>query len=185
MVDPIAAWHEEHAYFRRLLRLLRKELDVFHAGGDPNYALMQDVVSYLRDYGDRCHHPREDVAFERLARHCPDLELVLARLQQEHRVIAHAGEALLAHITSALEGVIQPREQLQAAAATYLVYYENHIGSEENAVLPRAARHLTAEDWQAVRTAVPGVADPLFGPDPQQRFRQLRHQIEQEAAAQP
>lgn len=182
MVDPIVAWREEHEYFARLLHLLQKQVDVFHSGGEPKYALMQDILWYLCEYSDQVHHPREDVAFERLARHCPDLALVVARLRQEHRVIAHAGATLLARIESVLEGAILPREQLEAAAATYLIYYQNHIRTEENAILPRASEHLTAEDWQAVR-AVPAMPDPLFGPDPQGRFRELRRQIAQEAAA--
>jgi hemerythrin-like domain-containing protein len=183
VVDPIAPWRAEHEYFARLLQLLQKQVDVFHAGGEPKYALMQDIVSYLREYSDRFHHPREDVAFERLARHCPDLALVLARLRQEHRVIAHAGATLLAHIESVLEGAILPREQLEAAAATYLIYYQNHIRTEETAILARASQHLTADDWEAVHTAVPISPDPLFGADPQDRFRELRRQIAQEAAA--
>lgn len=182
VIDPVAAWREEHAYFSRLLQLLRGQLDVLHRDGEPNYALMQDVVSYLREYGDRVHHPREDVAFARLTRYCPEVELVLARLQQEHRVIAHAGEALSGLIGSALEGNIVPRQQIEAAAATYLVYYENHIQTEDTMILPRAGRHLTADDWEAVRAAAPAVADPLFGPNPQQRFRELRRRIAQEAA---
>ena len=52
MVDPVAPWREEHEYFVRLLRLLQKQVDVFHAGVEPNYALMQDIVSYLRGYSD-------------------------------------------------------------------------------------------------------------------------------------
>jgi hemerythrin-like domain-containing protein len=183
VVDPIAAWHEEHEYFARLLALLQKQVDVFHAGREPKYALMQDILTYLREYTDRYHHPREDVAFARLAGHCPDLALPLARLRQEHRVIAHAGAALLAHIESVLEGAILPREQLEAAAATYLVYYQNHIRAEETSILARASQHLTADDWEAVRTAVPVMPDPLFGPRPEDRFRELRRQIAQEAAA--
>ena len=93
-MDPVIAWHTEHVYFNQLLRLLQKQVDVFHRGGQPNYELMLDIVSYLREYSDRFHHPREDVAFARLAKHCPDLELPLARLGQEHRVIAQAGESL-------------------------------------------------------------------------------------------
>lgn len=184
MIDPIPAWHQEHEYFSRLLRLMRKQVDVFHAGGEPNYTLLQDIVSYLREYSDKFHHPREDVAFERLAQYCPEMELVLARLQQEHRVIAHTGATLLAYIESVLEGTILPREQLEAAAANYLIYYENHINTEEVAVLARAAQHLTAEDWAAVGKAVPLVPDPLFGSDPQERFRELRRQIAREAPAQ-
>jgi hemerythrin-like domain-containing protein len=183
VIDPVAAWREEHEYFARLLQLLRKQVDVFHAGGEPNYALMQAILSYLREYSDQSHHPREDVAFERLASHCPELELVVARLQQEHRVIAHSGATLLAHIEAALEGSILPREQFEAAAATYLIYYQNHIRTEETAIVTRAAQHLTGEDWEAVRTAVPIAPDPLFGANPQRRFGELRRQIAQEAHA--
>ena len=39
MTDPVAAWHTEHVYFTRLLRLLRREIDVIHSGGDPGYAV--------------------------------------------------------------------------------------------------------------------------------------------------
>ena len=44
VIDPVAAWRDEHEYFARLLRLLQKQVDVFHASGKPNYALMQDIV---------------------------------------------------------------------------------------------------------------------------------------------
>jgi hemerythrin-like domain-containing protein len=177
MSDPVAAWRTEHAYFRQLLTLLQRQLDLFHRGGEPNYELIQDIVSYLREYSDRFHHPREDVAFERLARRCPDLELVLARLEQEHRVIARAGEELLGHLRAALGGAVIPRAAVEIAAATYLVYYGNHIAKEEEDVLPRAAAVLGAEDWAAVRAAVPPGPDPLFGNAPEERFRALRRQI--------
>jgi hemerythrin-like domain-containing protein len=183
MSDPIEAWRREHEYFARLLLLLQKQVDVFHAGEEPKYALMQDIVSYLREYSDRFHHPREDVAFERLAPRCPDLELIVARLQQEHRVIAHAGAKLLDQIQAVLAGEILPREQLEAAAATYLVYYQSHIRTEDTTILARAGQHLTAEDWEAVRAAVPVAPDPLFGANPQERFRELRRQIAQEASS--
>jgi len=177
MTDPIGAWRTEHAYFRQLLALLQRQVDQFHRGAEPNFELIQDIVSYLRDYSDRFHHPREDVAFERLALRCPDLELVLSRLVQEHRIIARAGEELIEHLRAALGGAVIPRAAVEVAAATYLVYYGNHIAKEEEDVLPRAATALTAEDWQAVRDAVPAGKDPLFGDAPQARYRELRRQI--------
>ncbi|MCC6211085.1 MAG: hemerythrin domain-containing protein [Burkholderiales bacterium] len=180
-MNPIAAWHEEHVYFNQLLSLLRRQVDVFHRGEQPNYELMQDIIAYLREYSDRFHHPREDVAFARLAEHCPDLDLVLARLMQEHRVIAHAGEKLLEQLRAIEGGAVVPRAELEAAAATYLVYYSNHIVTEEEDVVTRAAKALTEDDWEAVRVAVPAGRDPLFGGDPQERYRELRRQIALEA----
>jgi hemerythrin-like domain-containing protein len=181
MINPIAAWHTEHVYFNQLLGLLQKQIDVFHGGERPNYELMLDIVAYLRDYSDRFHHPREEVAFARLAKRCPDLGLVLSRLSQEHRVIAHAGEALREQLQAILGGAVVQRAALEVAAATYLVYYGNHIAKEEEDVLTRAAKELTLEDWEAVRTAVAPGRDPLFDGDPQERFRELRRQIALEA----
>jgi hemerythrin-like domain-containing protein len=177
MINPIAAWHTEHVYFNQLLNLLHRQVDVFHTGERPNYELMMDIVSYLRDYSDRVHHPREDVAFARLAKRCPELELVLARLGQEHRVIAQAGEALLKALQAILGGSIIPRAEIEMAAATYLVYYGNHIAKEEEDVLARASKELTQDDWEAVRAAVNPMRDPLFGSEPEARFRELRRQI--------
>lgn len=177
MTEPVAAWHAEHAYFNQLLRLLHKQVDVFHTGARPNYELMLDIIAYLREYCDRYHHPREDVAFARLAKRCPDLELPLARLRQEHRVIAHAGETLKELLSAVLGEAVVPLAQIETAAATYLVYYGNHIAKEEQDILTRAARVLTPEDWEAVRTAVPAARDPLFGDHPEERFRELRRRI--------
>ena len=177
----IAAWHQEHVYFNQLLHLLRREVDVFHLGGRPSYELMYDIVSYLREYGDAVHHPREDLAFDRLVKRCPDLELELARLGQEHRIIAQAGEKLLGLIEAILEDAMVPRAELEIAAATYLVYYGNHIAKEEEDVLTRAALHLTPEDWEAVKRAAPGAKDPLLSGQASERYSALRRRIVLEA----
>lgn len=181
MNKTVTHWHTEHMYFKRLLDRLQKEVDLFATGERPKYELMLDIITYLREFTDRIHHPREDMAFACLARRFPDMQLPLARLQQEHRVIAHAGEILRNHLVAILDGAIVPRADVEAAAATYLVYYGSHIAREEEQVLTRAATALTREDWEAVRNAVPHAEDPLFGPKPEERFRQLRRQIALEA----
>lgn len=177
MTGPLAMWHTEHVYFRRLLELLQHELDCFHRGERPNYELMMDIVSYLRDYTDQSHHPREDVAFERLAKRSPELKLDLARLTQEHRIIARAGERLREHLEAILNDSMIARSEVEVAAAAYLVYYGNHLAKEDEIVLPRAAALLGPEDWQAVKEVVMPAADPLFGERPAERYRALRRHI--------
>jgi hemerythrin-like domain-containing protein len=185
MVNPIAAWNTEHTYFGRLLDQLEKQVDVLHTGERPNYELMSDIIFYLRDFADRLHHPREDAAFARLAQRRPGMELEFARLRQEHRVIARAGETLLTLLNEIVEGGVIARAEVEAAAATYLVYYRFHITNEDRNVLPHAAAVLTPADWEAVRAAVPVIRDPLFGPDPEERYRELRRQIAREAPSGP
>lgn len=177
MVDPIAVWHGEHKRFAQLLDFLERQIEAFHAGQQPDYALMRDVIHYLHHYGDRFHHPREDAAFARLVESDPSLELAINRLLQEHRVIAVAGDALLDYLEDILNDVVIERQAVEAAAATYLVYYRHHLATEENEILPRAAQLLTAVDWAAVANAVATVPDPLFGNDVGARYRALREQI--------
>src|SRR5450631_4339814 len=87
MSDPVKLWHGEHMRFAWLLDFLQQQMNAFHAGRHPNYELMRDAVYYLQHYAGRFHHPREDVAFARLAERDPDARLAISRLLQEHRVI--------------------------------------------------------------------------------------------------
>lgn len=181
MADPVKAWHEEHMYFRRLLHLLQHEVDVFAAGGEPSNALMLDIIGYLREWSDGYHHPREDAVFRCLARRLPEWRGPIARLEQEHRVIAHAGQALRNLLEEVAAGSVVRRTEVEVAAATYLLYYGNHISSEEEDILTLAARVLTPADWDLARSAAPAGQDPLFGRHPQERFRDLRRRIAAEA----
>ena len=168
---PGAAWHGEHRYFQRLLDLLEKELDVFHAGDQPDYERMLDIIYYLQHYTDELHHPREDIAFARLAKLNPSLELPVARLRQEHRVIAQIGQQLEQALEQVTLGSYAARADIETLAATYLVYYRNHIAREERDILPAAARLLTPEDWLAVQGSAPESEAS------EARFRELRRQI--------
>ncbi|HVC11623.1 MAG TPA: hemerythrin domain-containing protein [Burkholderiales bacterium] len=183
MNDPIAAWHAEHVNFARLLDLLEGQIAVFHAGERPNYELMLDITSYLRHYPDRIHHPREDVAFARLVERDAGLRAQINRLAQEHRVLATAGGELLERLNEAIDEQVVTREAVEAAAATYLVYYRAHLAAEEKEILPRAAQLLTREDWAAVAAATPAGRDPLFGDESEERYRELRRRIALEARA--
>jgi hemerythrin-like domain-containing protein len=181
MADPLAAWHTDHINFARLLDILEEQVTAFQKNVSPNYALMADILYYMRNYSDRVHHPREDVAYARLAERDPEIKLVTNRLLQEHRVLATAGDDLLTHINEAGEDVVIPRAALEAATATYLVYYRHHLSTEERDLIPRAAKVLTEKDWAAVDAAVPTSPDPLFGGNVLDRFETLRRQIDLDA----
>jgi hemerythrin-like domain-containing protein len=183
MADPVAVWHAEHVRFAQLLDFLDRQMQAFHAGGHPNYDLMRDVVQYLHDYGDRYHHPREDIAFGRLAEYDSSMQPAIRQLRQEHRVLAVAGAALLKQLDNILEDVMLERAAVESAAATYLVYFRRHLNTEEASILPRAKQLLARQDWDAVAAAVPDTPDPLFGEDINERYRELRRQIAGEAQA--
>lgn len=177
MSASIDLWHAEHRHFNRLLDLLERQVAAFHADNQPNFELMLDLVSYLRYYPDRYHHAREDVAFARLAERDPGIKPMVGQLLQEHRVLAAAGSELLGYLEQVVDDVVVERAKVEAAAATYLVYYRRHLALEDRDIVPRAQQLLTPQDWQAVETAIPSGPDPLFGEDVDARYRELRRQI--------
>ncbi len=175
--ESIVMWHAEHRHFARLLDLLEQQVAAFHDDDGPNYELMLDIVNYLRYFPDRYHHRREDVAFSRMAERDPSIKPLVAQLLQEHRVIAAAGSELLKYLEQVVEDVVIERAKVEAAAATYLVYYRRHLALEDRDLVARAEDLLTQADWEAVVAAVPSGVDPLFGEDAEPRYRQLRRQI--------
>lgn len=181
MFTSIAFWRAEHTGFGRLLDLLEKKLAAFHTDERPDYELMLDTIQYLRNFSDRYHHPREDVAFACLAKRDPSLAPLVERLHEEHRLLAAAGNELHRLLTEALADAMVARDRIEAAAADYLVLYRQHIASEEVSILPRAIALLTAEDWEEIARAIPPGIDPLFGAQADPAYHQLRKQIALEA----
>jgi hemerythrin-like domain-containing protein len=175
--DTLAQWQADHRNFARLLDLVERQVDAFRADKATDYELMRSIVDYLRHYPDRFHHPREDVAFTRLAMREPALQLQVARRMQEHAVIAAAGEELLECLDQIIVGAVIERPALEAAVATYLVYYRHHLAAEQQQVIPRAVEFLQFSDWEAI-AAVPTEPDPLFGSDFDARYRALRLEVD-------
>lgn len=173
MRHPIDVWHKEHVNFDKLLAILDCQLAALHAAERPDYELMRDVVYYLHEYADRYHHPREDKAFARLQARDPSLELPIARLEQEHRVIAAAGEKVREGLEQILEDGVLPREALEMSLAMYVTFYRHHLNTEEVNIMPRARALLTPSDWDAINAALPSAPDPLFGDKPHARFEAL------------
>jgi hemerythrin-like domain-containing protein len=76
-----------------------------------------------------------------------------------------------------LAGAILEREAVEVGAATYIVYYRQHMAREEADLFPRLDDVLSSADWKAVDDAITAEADPLFGSEIGQRYQQLHRQI--------
>lgn len=177
MAEQIAVWKAEHQNFLHLLDLLDAEIGTFHKGERPNYDLMLDIVYYLIHYPDRFHHPKEDVAMERLLKHKPGGRTLASELGLEHKVIAESGNVLFEQLQGVVGGAMMPRAAVEGPAATYAAYYRRHMAREEADLFPRIEQVLKPSDWVAVEKAVPAESDPLFGPRTGERYAVLHRQI--------
>ncbi len=177
MSDQVRRWKAEHTDFVRLLGILKLQIGLFHDVAEANYELMLDIVYYLTQYPDRFHHPREDVAFGKLAERDPSAKIRVRELLGEHKVIASAGRRLAERLNAILGGAILERESVEVDAATYIAYYRQHMAGEETDLFPRLGQVLDNADWKAVADAIAPEVDPLFGNEVEQRYRELHRQI--------
>ena len=57
---------EEHRNIEKLLLVVEHELEIFDSSGRPDYEILQTIIQYFQDYPESCHHPKEEMIFEKL-----------------------------------------------------------------------------------------------------------------------
>jgi hemerythrin-like domain-containing protein len=181
MNKTLAQWHADHVNFARLLNLLEAQLDLFHAGRQPEYPLMLDIMYYMTHYPDALHHPKEDLVFalirERAQNAAPQIDVLSA----QHGLLKERGEELKRHFDDIVNGSIEPREGVEASAREYLNHFRRHMRIEETEVLPLASELLDDGDWSRIDAAIAHFEDPLFGSRTEERYAELRAQIARES----
>lgn len=176
MSSEIRRLREEHRRFRTLLDLLEKQLNLFHFGEAPDYALLTDALHYMIDYPDRFHHPKEDVIFGRLVEREPRVAQAVQELARQHRAIAESGARLHENLESVLSGAVMPRRMIEAPGLMYVTYYRSHMDKEETELFALAEALLQDDDWRRIDAAALSRPDPMFGANIEERYRSvLRH----------
>ena len=71
MPRAIAQLQLDHRNMTRLLDLLRRELDAYRAGQALDVDLLGSIMEYSLHYPDLCHHPLENLIYEKLVQRDP------------------------------------------------------------------------------------------------------------------
>ena len=181
--NPIALWHTEHINFAGLLDLLEVQLDRFHRGEAPDYELMLDIMFYMTHYPDVLHHPKEDLAFARIAERDASAAPTVEQLSEQHAILKRDGNALVVALDDIVNGSITSREHVEAPGRAYVTAFRRHIDIEEANILPLAAKLLDRDDWAAIEGAIRQLEDPVFGKAADERYAALRRHITREMRA--
>jgi hemerythrin-like domain-containing protein len=183
MPDTLALWHAEHVNFARLLNLLEDQLSLFHGGSQPDYELVLNIMFYMTHYSDVLHHPKEDLVFAKIREREERVARTVEDLARQHERLKHIGESLVRQLEDVLNGTFASRAEIEATARDYVGTLRGHIRIEESEILPLAAKHLTARDWNAIHDKIGHIEDPLFGKHPENRYVELHRQIARHARA--
>lgn len=173
---------EDHRHLARILGLLEGLLDRFHAGAEPDYELMAELMEYMTDYADQVHHPSEDLIFERLLESPEQGHDVLRRLMRQHESLAQLNR----RFRESLEGIVHEevlrREEVEQQGRELLSTLREHMRLEDNEAFPIAADTLSSADWADIEARAPDARDPVFGHADPERFRTLYAQLKDELA---
>jgi Uncharacterized conserved protein len=152
----------------------------------PDYEVIHAVISYFQVYPDACHHPLEDVVFEKLKLRDPVAAAKLGDLAADHR----RGSERLNRVARAVEGVLADRELLRQTVndiiADFIGHERRHMAREERDFFPAAVKALRPRDWAEIAARLSDRSDPLFSEAVEERFEVVRRHIlglEQEAEA--
>jgi hemerythrin-like domain-containing protein len=167
----------DHRNMRQLLEVVRKELEDYRSGQTPDFDLLNSIMDYALNYPDLCHHPNENLIYERMLIRDPTVKSMVGDLLKEH---AHLGD-LTRKLAAALKNVLRdseiPREWFYGIVESYLTSNDRHMAAEEETFFPQAILTLHQDDWDEIDASVTAQIDPLFGGKVANDYRDLYERI--------
>ena len=141
---------EEHRNIDKLLLVLEHELEVFDRSEEPDYEILQAVIQYFQDYPESCHHPKEDMVFEKLKVRDSAAANSIGDVEAEHQVETKR----LLGFAQAVEHILAGREFLRQAfhnvVHDFIEHQRQHMDKEERLLFPAAIKALRLEDWAEI-----------------------------------
>ena len=163
MNQAIRVIHDEHRSISAVLSGL-KSLAALAQDAEvrPEFEVLRAMIYYIDAFPERMHHPKEDQhLFARLLQRDPGARALVQGLQAEHvtgvQLVRDLERALMEFEQAWPKGA----KKFAAAVEAYSQFHWDHMGKEENELLPLAQKALTAEDWDAIGTAFAGNQDPI------------------------
>ena len=177
MTYVVEVLRQEHRNMERLLRVLEQELSVFDRGNRPDYEVVLGVSDYFKDYPDSCHHPKEDMIFEKLKSRDLVAAAKIGALETEHQ----AGAIRLRRVAQAVERVLGDQDLLRQTVDEiihdFINHERQHMEIEERIFFPAALNALRPEDWADIALKLADRRDPLYEPGLEEKFNLLRRKI--------
>ncbi|CAG9297887.1 hemerythrin domain-containing protein [Celerinatantimonas diazotrophica] len=178
MLDNIS---KEHRNIASLLKVLEHKLELIRSGKTVKYKLIADIISYMRDYSDKYHHPKEDVIYDyyRKYRSSDAQQTVSNKLENEHDTLRQMTIELADVVELILLDAVIPLDQFSEKLENYINYQWRHLDYEEQEVFPALKEALTEDDWRNIEQNWEHSAarDPLFGPQIDKQFEELAERI--------
>src|SRR5674536_3835 len=168
---------EEHRNIDKLLLVLEHELEVFDRSEEPDYEILQAVIQYFQDYPESCHHPKEDMVFEKLKVRDPAAANRIGDVEAEHQVETKRLRRLVEAVEEILAGREFLRQTFHDVVHDFIEHQRQHMDKEERLLFPAAVQGLRPDDWAELDARLNDQKDPLFNGVIETKFQALQRTI--------
>lgn len=168
---------EEHQNIEKLLRVVEHELEIFDSSGRPDYEILQTIIQYFQDYPESCHHPKEEMIFQKLKTRDPAAAKRFGDVEAEHEVETRRLRSFARAVDSVLADQEFLRESFHLAVHDFIAHQREHLRKEELLLFPAAAKALPPEDWAEIDARLDDRKDPLFDSVVEEKFHNLQNTI--------
>ena len=139
---------KDHEKVELLLNVLTEQLAELESEEQGvNFALMDDIVNYLRNYIDRYHHPKEDLIYSYYLEHYVEDADIPNRLASEHQTLNFLSRELSNALNMIQLDSVMPFDELAVQLRSFVNKQRSHIQYETNVVMPLMAEKFTPDDW--------------------------------------
>ena len=177
MTRMIELLHGEHRDVEQLLNVLEDELKVFDRRERPDYEVIQAIISYFQDYPDCCHHPKEDMIFDKLKARNPPAAKRIGDVEAEHRQETERLDRVARVVRNVLLDREIARQTFSDVMRDFIDHQRVHMAMEERTLFPAAANALRPEDWQEIESKWNDKTETLFNVAMEEKCRSLRDRI--------
>jgi len=177
MTGMIDLLREEHEDIEKLLGVLEVELSVFDHQERPDYEVIQAIISYFQDYPDCCHHPKEDMIFEKLTARDPAAVKGMGNLEAEHRNERKCLQRVAEIVRYILLDRHILRQTFDDVMRNFIDQQRAHMAMEERFLFPAAVTALRSEDWQEIESRWSQNKDSLFNVGMEEKCNSLRDRV--------
>jgi hemerythrin-like domain-containing protein len=177
MPKLIELLREEHRDIEKLLLVLEDELSVFDRQERPDYEVIQAVIRYFQDYPDCCHHPKEDMIFEKIKARDPVAAKSVGDLKAEHQHEARRLQRVADVVRNILLDREIPRQTVDDVIHDFIAKQRAHMQMEERVLFQAAVDTLRPNDWAEIDLRWSDQKDTLFNVGIEERCLSLRDHI--------
>ena len=177
MARMIELLRDEHRDIEQLLKVLEDELKVFNRRERPDYEIIRAGIDYFQDYPDCCHHPKEDMIFERLKARDPLAAKRIGDAEAEHRQETERLDRVAEVVRNVLLDRDILRETFSKVMRDFIDHQRGHMAMEERSLFPAAASALRPQDWQEIDSKWNDKTETLFNAAMEEKCYSLRDRI--------